>query len=381
MPRKAKTDVVVPRGPKWRKLEIVAWTDSTVRGLSAPQPNAQTLWHYLLTGPRTTTFPGLVVARQAVLASDLGWSGEAFREVFLELCTAGLIEADEQGGVILLRKALFNGPKQDRLSVRESARPESPNALKGWAKSWSEVPDSYLKDKYLSELGAFAEALGEGYREAYREGFAKALAKATRSLPGTFEDTSAKVSSNQEKENEKEKETDPPTSLSVPVAAQTKPVVDPLAADLGVARRALVQEIWKQHLALFAMLKAEGFDGADRIPPRGHGDAGETELAARVSEMFREFAGDDPVAKTRERCLLVLSIAGAEARKNRSLEWLDGGLWKSNRLANLSRKRLSAMPLATRQRFPWTTATAVEEPRKRTTKFVLLEGERIEVDE
>ena len=174
-------------GPRYRKVEVALWGDGRFASLTAAPPNAQTLWLYLLCGWRTTIFPGLVIARPAVLASDLKWPlggfGEAsppgLLEALYEVRDQNLITIDETAGVILLRKALFHGPGRTREDVRETARPESPNVIIGWSKSWFDVPDCQLKTEYLHELGDFCEALGGGFPQAYRVGFRKALAKAS----------------------------------------------------------------------------------------------------------------------------------------------------------------------------------------------------------
>jgi uncharacterized phage protein (TIGR02220 family) len=176
---------------RYRKAETGLWIDVRFRSLSAPPPNGQTLWLYLLTGQRTTTFPGLVVAREVVMADDLGWTLEGFREAFAEVSAQGMAEADWKAGVVVLRKALLDSSGDPR----ETAKPESPNVLRSWAKSWDEVPECELKTSYLRQLGSFAKALGEGYLDAYQEAFRKALGKA-----------SPHPSPNQEQEQEQEEE-------------------------------------------------------------------------------------------------------------------------------------------------------------------------------
>lgn len=160
---------------RYRKLEVRTWNDDVFHRLSAAKPNGQTLWLYLLTGPRTIAIPGVVVAREVVMASDLGWSPQGFREAFEEALREGLVEVDWKAGLVLLRKALLDSSGEPR----ESASPESPNVLKSWAKMWDDVPDCSLKAVLLRRLGSFAEALGASFEEAYRQGFAKALAKAS----------------------------------------------------------------------------------------------------------------------------------------------------------------------------------------------------------
>ncbi len=178
---------------RYRKVETAVWGDERFRAMSAAKPNGQTLWLYLLCGPRTTTFPGLVVAREAVMADDLGWSVEGFRQAFGEALREGLVEADWKAGVVVLKKALLDGAGDPR----ETSRPESPNVLRSWSKSWDEVPDCALKADYLRHLGSFAQALGETFAQAFREAFRKALAKA-----------SPHPSPNQDQEQKQEQEQD-----------------------------------------------------------------------------------------------------------------------------------------------------------------------------
>lgn len=141
-----------------RKVEVGTWHDRRFRELSAPPPNGQTLWLYLLTGPRTTVFPGLITATLEVIASDLRWpmDGKASLEsAWYELADRGMAEADWRAGVVLLPKALMVAPGVPR----ETSGPGSTNAFRGWAKAWGDIPECDLKDRYLTELGDFASAL------------------------------------------------------------------------------------------------------------------------------------------------------------------------------------------------------------------------------
>lgn len=157
----------------YRKVEIAMWIDDRFRSLSSAPPNAQTLWFYLLTGPRTVSLPGIVIGREAVLADDLGWPMEGFREAFGEVSREGLAKANWKAGLVVLERALFDSFGEPR----ESSKPESPNVIKHWEKSWDLIPECELKSQYLRQLGSFCEALGEGFAKAYREAFRKALAK------------------------------------------------------------------------------------------------------------------------------------------------------------------------------------------------------------
>ncbi len=158
---------------RYRKVEVATWSDARFLSLSSAQPNGQTLWLYLLCGPRTTTFPGLVVAREEVIASDLGWTLKGLREGYGECLGKGLVKADWNVGLVFLRKALFDGCGDPR----DTARPSNPNVLKNWALSWELIPECELKFEYLDQLELFANRLGETFPEAFRKAFAKPLAK------------------------------------------------------------------------------------------------------------------------------------------------------------------------------------------------------------
>lgn len=157
---------------RYRKVEVSVWSDRRFMAMTPAPPSAQTLWLYLLCGPRTTSFPGLVVGREEVMASDLGWSVEAFREAFREVSAQALAKGDWKVGLVVLSKALLDSSGEPR----DTAKPASPNVLKSWSKSWSEIPECHLKHQYLQTLESFAKGLGEAFLKAFREAFRKALA-------------------------------------------------------------------------------------------------------------------------------------------------------------------------------------------------------------
>jgi len=144
--------------------------------LSRPQPNAQFLWLYLLTGPRTTVIPGVIVAKLPVLAAELEWPMKGFLEAFQEVLDQGMVQADP-AGLIWLPNALRHNP------------PESPNVVTSWGKAWPEIPECALHCRVFLGIKAFLEGFGEGWQKAFREAFTK-------------------PSLNQEQEQEQEQERD-----------------------------------------------------------------------------------------------------------------------------------------------------------------------------
>ena len=145
------------RMARHRKIDVRMWGDSKFRSLSSPQPNAQTLWIYLLTGPHTTSVPGLFHVGEATLAESLGWPLKALREAFAEVLSKGMAEADFLARVIWIPKAIFYN------------RPESKNVVKSWRAYWDEIPECELKVKAHKYIKAFLEGLGEGWSSVFSD--------------------------------------------------------------------------------------------------------------------------------------------------------------------------------------------------------------------
>jgi hypothetical protein len=165
------------------------WNDDGFRALSAPAPNAQTLWFRLLTGPELTNVPGLIPCWEAGLAQALRWSLEGFREAFREVSAQGMAEADWEAGLVWVPKAILHN------------RPASPNVIISWLPTWDLAPECELKLKAYQELKAFTDGLSEGFRKAFR--------KACRS-------PSLKAMANQEQEQEQDQEIPLSSDLSSP---------------------------------------------------------------------------------------------------------------------------------------------------------------------
>jgi len=126
--------------PRYRKVSVRMWGDAKFRALSRPQPNAQTLWIWLLTGPRTIALPGVVVGHLEGLAGELGWPPEQFRERFAELLAQGMVQADWEAGLVYLPKW-----------VKHDA-PANPNVLRGRIGVCMELPECDLKQQILNDL-------------------------------------------------------------------------------------------------------------------------------------------------------------------------------------------------------------------------------------
>ena len=155
--------------PRYRRVHIRLWGDQKFRELSAPPPNAQTLWLYLLTGPHTGVVPGLSHVGEAALAEGLGWPVKGLREAFHEIAQKGMARADWGVRVLFLPNAVRCNP------------PESPNVVKAWRKAFDELPECDLKIEAFHDIKGFLEGFAEAFREAFREALPEAIAKPSRS--------------------------------------------------------------------------------------------------------------------------------------------------------------------------------------------------------
>jgi hypothetical protein len=138
-------------GERYKKLYVKVYGDDKFVTLSAPAPNGQTLWLYLLTGPPTTTLPGLLHVGEAALAEQIGWPMRAFRRCFAELEEREMVVADWPNRVVWIPKVI------------DYDRPNSPNVVKGWSQHWDRIPSA-------SPLKALAHARLRDFLTRYESG-------------------------------------------------------------------------------------------------------------------------------------------------------------------------------------------------------------------
>jgi hypothetical protein len=143
-------------GLVYRKVFTCVWQDDRFRALSAPRPNARTLWIYLLTGEHTCQIPGLARVGEAALAESLGWSVPAFHRCWREIEGAGLAQADWASRVVWLPNAIRYDP------------PANPNIVKGWHRPWREIPDCDLKERARIHIESHCAERGPSFVEAFR---------------------------------------------------------------------------------------------------------------------------------------------------------------------------------------------------------------------
>lgn len=204
---------------RYRKIHIRMWGDEKFRRLSAPKPNAQTLWVYLLTGTHTGQMPGLSHVGEAALIEALDWPAAAFRKHFKEITDAGMAKADWSARVLWLPNAMRCNP------------PENTKVLRGWVATLSDIPECDLRRAALAAVKALAVEMGEPFHKAYREAYAKAFDKGYAiGQPNTLSI----------KDKEQEQEPDPDKESHSPPPAKFDPFTDACAAagiDYGDAQR------------------------------------------------------------------------------------------------------------------------------------------------
>ena len=125
---------------RYRKISVGMYADAGYRSLSKPQPNGQSLWVWLITGPMTTQIPGVVISGPRAMSERIGWDEQGFLKAFQEVIDEGMAEADFEAHLVWLPKAIFHN------------QPQSPNVVKSWGKVWSEIPECGLKTKLRAEL-------------------------------------------------------------------------------------------------------------------------------------------------------------------------------------------------------------------------------------
>ena len=167
------------KGPKYRGISSRLWADEKFRTMSAPLPNAQSLWFFLLTGPMLTSLPGIFRGGEAALAEELEWPLAEFRAAFAELEDRGMAIADWKHRLVWLPNGLRHNP------------PANPNIVSGWRESWADLPECELKITARTAFAEFMDKLGRNYKKKFAE-FAGNSIDREGSYPAHLEDDDAK---------------------------------------------------------------------------------------------------------------------------------------------------------------------------------------------
>jgi hypothetical protein len=193
---------------RYRKVEVKTYSDEKFRQLSPIPPCGQGLWLYLITGPHTTSIPGLFRAGRAALAEELGWTQEAFDKAFEEVFRQGMAKADWGNRVVWIPNAIRHN------------EPASPNVVKSWAAEMDLIPECALKVEAIEAMAVVLGAMNPAFSEAFGvlQQTAKTSGKPSRKPSSK---ASPKTLANQEQEQEQEQEEQKTlalTALAVPAS-------------------------------------------------------------------------------------------------------------------------------------------------------------------
>jgi hypothetical protein len=195
---------------RYRKVEVRTYGDEKFCKLSRVLPSGQSLWIYLITGPHTTSVPGLFRAGRAALAEELGWSQEAFDKAFQEVFREGMAKADWNSRVVWIPNA-----------IKHNA-PENPNVVKGWATELDLIPECALKVEALDAIGKHLESMNPAFLEAFRGILDHVKPSVKGSRKGSAK-PSGNGMANQEQEQEQEQEKDISREGDAPLTPKPPP--------------------------------------------------------------------------------------------------------------------------------------------------------------
>ena len=274
-----------------RKVEPDVWLDDAFLALSPPKPNAQTLWLYLLTGPRTTMIPGVVKARPAVMADDLRWPLRAWERCMAEIEATGRAKIDRDAGLVVLTNALLH-----RGIPRETSRPNGENSRKAWLSAFDSLPNCALRDDLGVVLRAFLSAcLAQNANDS-----GESMSDHVPDHPRTMSQTIGTQDQKQEQEQEQKVRSGEPAA---PVAPPAKVMPDPIA------------DLWAEQ----ARLRAEVIRGSRPIP--------------LTADRRKRLAGLLKAGYTLDDLRACLAAVAAEARGNGG-EWFNGDTnWRPDNVA------------------------------------------------
>lgn len=143
----------------YRKVDTRIWNDAKFCALD---DRGKLAFLMLLTHPSMTAV-GAMRATLGGLGEELGWGAEAFREAFAQAHSRGMVEHDPRANFIGLPKFL------------EYNRPESPNVVKAWARSFDLLPECEHKTRLLTRCKGYVQGLDEAFQQALEQAIAKAM--------------------------------------------------------------------------------------------------------------------------------------------------------------------------------------------------------------
>jgi hypothetical protein len=146
-----------PDEGRYSRISRRVWVSKDFRALSAPKPNARTLWLRLLCGPELGVIPGLFEMRESGMAEALEWPLATFRRCLKEITDRGMATFDKSVGLMWVPKAIHHSP------------PDNPNGVIGWKVAWKDLPECHVKDQANVYLQRWCVERGEGWVTAWEK--------------------------------------------------------------------------------------------------------------------------------------------------------------------------------------------------------------------
>jgi hypothetical protein len=295
---------------RYRPVDVRLWNDR--RFLSLPD-DLKLLWAFFLTTPSTLPIPGVIVGGPGALAEQLGWTPERFTEGLAELVRRGM-KVRSEGRVIWLLNALKYQP------------PESPNALRGWAKCWDDIPEGDLKTKIWDALRIACKSKGAKRLKLFMEAFPKvwgegyAQPSLDLSIPGSGSGSGSETGSRSLPNANEPTEPEPLRDLS-PEASPPE-VQKPTLRVVGP-----VDEL----VAEFTVLHVEAFE---RVRKALHSDVLPLEAADVRSQLRKLVEGFPSLEGARERLAYALRIQAEDAVCQTTTMHFGPQLWKPTTFAH-----------------------------------------------
>jgi hypothetical protein len=173
---------------RFRPINVALWNSKVFKPLTKDE---KLVYLYLLSSPNSTSL-GLFRAHPVALADELGLSLDEFTRAVEALQAAGLVYYDEPGRLWFIPAGLI--------------APTSPHTPRFWKSTFDELPESELKDRWLSSLAEICKGLKEGMMQAVLDvfpmasGMASGMASITNTNTNTIPEEKGGVGGKGEKE-------------------------------------------------------------------------------------------------------------------------------------------------------------------------------------
>jgi len=275
---------------RYRPVDTRLWGD---RKFLTCSDDGRMLWLFLLTCP-SLPIPGLIIAGEAAMAEHIGWTAERLREGFRDLQKAGL-RVVRDGRVTWLPKALEYQP------------PSNLNVVKGWSKTWDDVPECEAKIEIWESLKNACKAYSSAFTKLYRVPFR--CPEETVSVTVTTTNTNTNTNTNTRES-------------AAPAPSVSGPAGKPWDPNIPRAKFLLAEAVYANLSALRISLAKE-LGLPEQEPLRAITPATSARLLSDLIARVEEEGPDAPAA-----CARILAKAAHEARDTQKITWVGEVLFK-----------------------------------------------------